>query len=860
MILLPAMLAVFLPTVIAADEIYTEENRQEYREIVGLMKALSVIEQEEEPVMTDTLTRGAMIRTLISFLEGGNPGKKDEYYQNQAVIRGILVGYDDGEYRLSQDVLLEEMVKSLVAGMGYGALNETYPQDYMRTARELGLLKGIETGEGVYLTWYQVMKLLYQALETPVLKITNEDGKTKLLKDENNTVLSEIYQMKKKKGIVTATEETALFEGEHLSDGVVEVDSVQYDTDMDCTGYLGYRVTYYLTEDEDRLIYMGWNWKWNQELTLRDDQLDDFLEMTYHYTDLAGASKRARLEQAVNVVYNGCCTGAYDEKLMMPEYGTVRLIDADDNGRYETVIIWRYEICVVQSKDVNKDQISFKNRAAVKLSDYDRAKILNTSGKEMQLEDVINGAAILLAESLHKEQGRFVLLSGEAGGTIEGISQEDDYDILTIDGEDYQTVKNYYKSRPVKFGESYSFYVDAEQRIVAMKEFSSQSRYGFLVKVYDNEDSEDTLIFKLFTQDGEMKKFDGAEKLYLDEIKRTTKAGTIEGLQKDEKRINPQLIKYQLDTSGRIKKIDTAYNFCTMQTGDYEAKKPNSAENSKFRVLYSSRLKGQGEKTFYAAGFNFGNTFMVENGTLLFQVPSDPDSANDQDYRIGNCASLGNESSYTVEAYTDLENEGRAAVLVTFDTGVTRNKNYLGIVEKIEETIDEEDTPVQKMYITGPVDLTCLNYDIQEISAKDNAAPGRTFPIEVGDIVSCQVSGDKLVGASMVYDQSTEFFSGASSSFGSWHYYTMANVYSNQDGIIGITQKTPDQTITRGDLQFYNANSYNHYIVEVKGGKVRAEGGDTDRIRSYQECFGMYDRVFVYSSYAYPWLMVFYKN
>ena len=88
----------------------------------------------------------------------------------------------------------------------------------------------------------------------------------------------------------------------------------------------------------------------------------------------------------------------------------------------------------------------------------------------------------------------------------------------------------------------------------------------------------------------------------------------------------------------------------------------------------------------------------------------------------------------------------------------------------------------------------------------------------------------------------------------------MANVYSNQDGIIGITQKTPDQTITRGDLQFYNANSYNHYIVEVKGGKVRAEGGDTDSIRSYQECFGIYDRVFVYSSYAYPWLMVFYKN
>ena len=49
-------------------------------------------------------------------------------------------------------------------------------------------------------------------------------------------------------------------------------------------------------------------------------------------------------------------------------------------------------------------------------------------------------------------------------------------------------------------------------------------------------------------------------------------------------------------------------------------------------------------------------------------------------------------------------------------------------------------------------------------------------------------------------------------------------------------------------------------IVEVKGGKVRAEGGDTDSIRSYQECFGIYDRVFVYSSYAYPWLMVFYKN
>ena len=91
-------------------------------------------------------------------------------YIERAVKEGILEGYPDGTFRPENPVLYEELLKMLITALNYEAQvpQTAYPENYIQTARRLGLTNGIEAYPGQELNRMQAAELFGNAFDIAI--------------------------------------------------------------------------------------------------------------------------------------------------------------------------------------------------------------------------------------------------------------------------------------------------------------------------------------------------------------------------------------------------------------------------------------------------------------------------------------------------------------------------------------------------------------------------------------------------------------------------------------------------------------------------------------------------------------------
>lgn len=93
-------------------------------------------------------------------------------YINALATAKIVAGNDDGNFSPDREATYAETVKMLVAAMGYAPRAEGlggYPYGYIKTARELDLIKDIDLALDLYCPRYIVFTLMYNALDVPFM-------------------------------------------------------------------------------------------------------------------------------------------------------------------------------------------------------------------------------------------------------------------------------------------------------------------------------------------------------------------------------------------------------------------------------------------------------------------------------------------------------------------------------------------------------------------------------------------------------------------------------------------------------------------------------------------------------------------
>lgn len=440
---------------------------------------------------------------------------------NTAYARGVINGYEDGTFRPSANVAYEEAVKMIVCTLGYGANVDvsTTPwyANFTQIASQLGITKNAQKIGSAETPASRacIAQLLYDSLE---VKLIENGDKT------DRTILNSYLGYVKNTGVISSNRQTSLTEPDvNLRDDEIRITATEEDgtektytyttTDTSLKDYLGYEVDFYYKDNGSATRELAMCMvKNNEPLVINSKNIETggttSSQIKYYQNLDDDKEKTVNLESDNVVIFNGKLSGSnannsrFDTSLI-PDVGEIKLIDSDNNGRYDVIDITSYNVFYVSSKaastyDVVDNMLHSGDDGKLKLdiASDDNLTIVNKSGSTVSFSSIATGNIICVAKSSDKNGGtvitRAVVLTDKVSGTISGTSGNDK---VTISNKEYKFsdlapwVKDNSKEAP-KMQDSGTFYLDINGDIVAFSKnaTSDNMKYGYLMSYSNNDD------------------------------------------------------------------------------------------------------------------------------------------------------------------------------------------------------------------------------------------------------------------------------------------------------------------------------------------------------------------------------------
>ena len=639
---------------------------------------------------------------------------------------------DEKELKPYELATLEDVSFMILNVLGYG---KAIKSDYAAYASSIGLTKSLPNASRF--TKAQLVSMLYQALDTEILQweLTTESGK--LSTEKGKTYLTEILSAGKGRGQVTATKYAAVAGAEPTNRNETVIGGAAYQIDTVSTDeLLGETVDYYYrtVQDEDVLVYAKAR-NADRCLTIDAEELEDFENLTYRYTPAnSNRSKNASILKTSDLIYNGKnVRGAFEK--YVPEVGSVKLIDDNGDGKYETVIITDYAVVVVNGVDkengVVRDKFYPDREFSVDLYAAEPAyQVLTQNGRIRKFTDIEKGNVIFASQSLDGALTTFVIPERKSiRGSVESISE----DTIKIDGIVYEVTDDFFGKNPdtqevynvVRVRSNGIFYLDPYGRVGYFETLGDKSiKAGYLIKASvadEGEEDFECLMIKMFTESGSMEKLYTAKKLKYtngrkldtkghidtdyDQVKVPNGAITIEDLAdelnqcRDDVLGGGQLILFKQNNDGRITElyIPIAYN----EDISYDLESYYD-KNEDFRQSSAKIKKTQKNGMFMSMS---SNDFRIGENTKVFSIPSDLDKTSMFQIYTGTTNCFAWNTEYNVVAFKKNTDSSYADYIVGFLGGnnAVQNQDNVFIVNSVGEGLneDEEAVPVLKGLWTG---------------------------------------------------------------------------------------------------------------------------------------------------------------
>lgn len=336
----------------AADEVYTKQELDKFDENVRLLSAFGLTDKDR--AAATTIKRGDFAAIMLkylgydeSFYSGGTtfsdvPDEKSPIYGMAQL--GLLHGYPDGTFHPDDDVLIEQAVKVMVSALGYEPMAEMrggYPNGYMSYASSLELLDGTTTQPESTLTYYNLVHMMVNALSVKLVK-TEADGSLSVSRD---TWFSSRLDVEKYTGIVTAADRISINETNSNWENSLVINGIVYPVSEDYSNLLGCNTEFYVNS-KGEIVYI--TEKSNKRMEFDADDVVSYKDKTYTIENENGREKKYKLAQDSYIVFNGASADSISESDMCPKYGKVTLIDNNNDGKYEAVLIESFDIYVVK--------------------------------------------------------------------------------------------------------------------------------------------------------------------------------------------------------------------------------------------------------------------------------------------------------------------------------------------------------------------------------------------------------------------------------------------------------------------------------------------------------------------------------
>lgn len=809
--------------------------------VLGIYDGVDSIVGKEAFVRRDVMAYlAARIMGMSSAAYSGEPYftdvEKNSFAYNAVNILAqmdIIKGTQNGKFEPTKDITLDEATEIVLRLMGYSKLIDKQGSKICtELAKKHDLHKGIKYAKDKRLQVKYLSALIYNTLTCDFPQVVYMSGGNGIEYniEEGETLLSNTFDVYEVEGVIAANGYTSVDIVTDSGDGWVKIGNEVYQVGQtDADKYVGYYVKAYYHEGETNTLLCIDVESTNTVVVF--DSVDVEYENFKYITYTKNRKEIYNVSKALNLIYNGKAI-YYDKNKMLPEYGTITLINNNKDSAYDTVIINSVKNFIVGSYGTTSNIIQSKyGENPIDLNKFDENKysIHKADGKAYKPASLKEWNVLSVIESDDGEYLDITVSTEAVSGSVEKISDYDNDIVVTIDQTEYEVAKTFYNNANynLTIGYTGTFYLDMFGRIAASDGRLNQIKWGYIIKARSNDEGFDNLIIKMLTQDSsEVKKFETSETLYVNDKKYTaSNIGTL-------KLSDYQVVRYSLDKSGKIRRIYTTGN--------------------EFVQVAANSSRGFVSNVFVA---NQVMDIAVDSNTVFMQVPNraaGDDQTDDDFYSLMSLSNFIRDGWYTVSAYGFEEDEVVAPFVLVeryTSTAATPSGTYM-VVSDVGVSVDKNDCAVEK--ITG--------YDINknkvEILTREMGTVAK-FGIEEGDFFAMVLYPDgSLQRGVQLYDYKTGSFNSnyKARDYNTTNFARFGYAYDVQSNFLLLS----DDSASLTSRKVLSTSSATVLIVDSAAPKEKVKAGSVADIQTYKQSANPAKVVF-FGSNSVPRVIVCYQ-
>lgn len=670
---------------------------------------------------------------------------------NVADQQGMIVGDDVGTFRPDDDVSFEEAVTMVVRALGYepaAKANGGYPTGYMVVASSNQLLKGINAAGTTPATRGDVAQLIFNAMTVNMMEQIGF-GTDVSYEVVDKTLLYDKLNVEKGYGQIKGTSETTLTGGSTTARDRIQInDDIFYAGETRAKQLLGYNVIYYAridtNTDEKTLIVTREQPNKNNSITIPAKDIVDVTGdattnkvVSYWRSENDRDPKNVTIDKDPIYIYNGKFKETVEITALKPTSGNLVLLDSDSNGTYDIVFVNHFKNIVVDTISTVTGRVTDKYLNGSLVFDPDNTNVEYTllkDGVEIEVGDLAEWNVLSYTISEDNELIKAYVSDKSVSGTITEVNSKG----FRISGDTglYKKAESY--PNEIALRDSGTFYIDIEGNIAAVNtrggndQTQTRENYAYLVNAAEEGTFETNVQFKLFTAKGETTVLTSSTKMRFNKdygleptevLTRLESGGTV----------TPQLITYDVNSSGRITGISVAADETATGT-------PNPDE---FTLNVNKK-----DMVYKSASGKLDNVSVGED-TIIFDIPATADNDTDR-FAVRGKSMFSNDGQYDALVYDMQENYVANVIVVTSSTGITSAESPIVVVDNVSETQNENFDYVDKLYGFENGKEVDINASDRNILVKNNSEK-----LEQGDIIQYKTNArGEIDGITLLFDVS----------------------------------------------------------------------------------------------------------
>ena len=449
---------------------------------------------------------------------------------NTVTKYGYMSGLTNKTFAPDAKASVADAAQVLMNLLGYGNFGKQAnwaTADYLMKARGIGLLSGVSISNGK-LDAAALKKMISNMFYENVVTVASvgTDG-VHYVVDEEMTYLQSAYGYYLKEGLMQAAGKSSVSGSNPVALGKIKVNGVTYDANgKDYSEFLGYEVRVIVDENDENanVIFVEKLKDYSEnEIFMKASEIEDYSSYTYYYRDEDQTIEQASISISSQIFLNGQKI-TYNEMLMEPLSGSVKLLDTDGDDIYDIVYITYelfYEVAGAFKDEYiadaiggnelrikNKEFLIYENGAVAGMNEIENEKIVAVMPGAVKFE---SGSTYPYADNDNLTRATVETNIEMVAGTVGGKSSTS----CIVNGTEYEYSKYFEmlvangKCAIPGLNKYVVIYLNSEGQVVYSKVdidamlANRTEKYGYLIKANAARGENNKIVVKIFTEDAQ---------------------------------------------------------------------------------------------------------------------------------------------------------------------------------------------------------------------------------------------------------------------------------------------------------------------------------------------------------------------